>query len=190
MCRIQTICIIGLAFTILSLRVYSQDTTSRKEVKVYTSMRKALRHPEKVLALDLSGQNLRVLPKDIARLQNLELLILGPRRRNLWLYPKAWPYKFFGKPLPAGGYAHLQGRGAGRFIYRNYIDSLPNEFYALKNLKFIDAANNSFADTVTISKIKSLYPDIIILSYSYKTWNLVEAEFRKAEKYLEKYKLK
>ncbi len=169
---------------------FYQDSIPRDKIKVYKSLRKALKHPDKVRALDLSGQKLDKLPTDIAKLQNLEFLWLGPRLRNLYFYPKAWPYKFFGRHLPAGGYAHLQGRGRGRFIFQNYIDSLPSEFYSLKKLQFLDARHNNFADTILIAKLKTINPDLIVLSYSYKPWDLVEAEFSKSKKSLDKYDFK
>jgi hypothetical protein len=172
------------------LNSFSQDSISRDKIKVYKSLQKALRHPEKVRALDLSGQKLKELPTDIAKFQNLELLWLGPRHRNLWFYPKAWPYKFFGRHLPAGGYAHLQGRGRGKFIFNNYLDSLPVEFFSLKKLKFIDIRHNSIDNSEWVVKLKSLNAEMIILSYSYKPWVIVEAEFIKSKKCLDHYELK
>lgn len=175
---------------LVNSNTFSQDSISRDKIKVYKSLHKALKHPEKIRALDLSGLELKGLPKDISKFQNLELLWLGPRLRNLWFYPKAWPYKFFGRHLPAGGYAHLQGRGGGKFIFHNYIDSLPTEFYSLKKLKYVDARHNAFADTTLIDKIKILNPEIIILSYSYKPWDKVDEEIAKSKKLLDNYDFK
>jgi hypothetical protein len=183
---LRQICIITILFS-FNLSAFFSHTVARDKVKIYKSLNKALKHPEKVRALDLRGQGLKVLPNDIAKFENLELLWLGPRLRNLWLYPKAWPYKIFWRQLPAGGYKHLQGRGKGKFYFHNYIDSLPDEFYKLKKLKFIDARYNDFADTTLIRKLKTLYPEIVVLSFSYGQWEEVEAEITKSKKCLDMY---
>ena len=161
-----------------------------KKIKVYKDLNKALKHPEKVIALDLRGKDLEELGPEINKFKNLEFLWLSAKLRNLWFYPKAWPYKFFGKQLPGGGYAHLEGRGRGQFYLRNNLKTLPNEIKELKSLKVIDICETSIQLDEWLTKLREINPDIIVLSYRYEPWVVVEAEFDKYEDLIEGYKLK
>lgn len=164
--------------------------THKTKVKVYTSLKKALRHPEKVIALDLSGQDLNELSSEISKLKNLEFLWLNAKLRNLWFYPKAWPYKFFGKSLPAGGYAHIQGRGGGKFYYHNNLKELPKEIFELKFLKVLDLSDNTIKPYDYLQKLKENNPNIIVLSYEYKSWETIELELFRYRGMLKDYNFK
>ena len=178
-------------FTVSSFTLcFSQDTTELRKVKVYTSLQEAFKNPDKVYALDLSGQKLKELPKDIEKLKNLEILWLGKGLRNLWLYPPAWPYKLHISHLPAGGYAHLDGRGGGHFYFKNYLKSLPEEILNLKKLLVIDIRDNDISLETWVPKLREINPEIIIVSYKYENWNLVEKEMRNADSLMGKYKFK
>jgi hypothetical protein len=168
------------------IAIYFQGQAYEKP-KVYTSLKLALKEPDKVLVLDLRGQRLDSLPREIGQLKNLEVLLLDSKLRTLWLYPKAWKYKFGFKRLPAGGYAHLQGRGAGKFFKFNNLKELPNEICDLKKLKLIDIYYNPLDAKKWEEKLKFCTPEILVMSSYFDDYTTFEKEFDAAKIILTKY---
>ena len=57
---------------------------------VYKDVAIALQQSDKVRVLDLRGQELVSLPASLNSLQNVEVILLGMKLRDLWFYPPAW----------------------------------------------------------------------------------------------------
>lgn len=131
---------------------------------VYTDMTAALQEPNKVLVLDLRGQNLGTIPPSLNSLPNVEAILLGMKLRNLWFYPPAWKYKFHFKHLPAGGYLHLQGRGRGEYYLFNGFKTAPLKFCQFPKLRILDIDGGlpfAAADTVA-TRMKECRPEVIV----------------------------
>ena len=146
--------------------VYGQ--AHKKSDSTFTHLNKALRHPEKVKVLDLRGKKLSTLPAEIGKMKNMEVLLLGEKLRNLALYPPAWPYLHKKKTLPAGGYAHLQGRGGGKFYIFNHLTTLPVEILSLKNLKIIDIDGNRLDENYWRQQLQTSIPGIQVMCWCYE----------------------
>ena len=154
----------------------------------FTSLRKALNHPNKVKVLDLRGKNLISITDRIGTLKNLEILLLGSKLRNLKLYPPAWPYLSGKKNLPGGGYAHLQGRGVGKFYLANKkLTNLPEEVLFLLKLKVLDLRHTRIDAKLWQDKLKAINPYIIILSYDLPDWDKNLDQWNEASKLIKEY---
>ena len=171
----------GLILLILLFAANPHQTKANDKVKIYTSLKQALKHPERVHVLDLRGQKLDSLPKEIGLMINLEVLLLNPKLRNLLFYPRSWKYKLGFKHLPAGGFAHLQGRRAGIYFYFNNLSEFPPEICNLKNLKLINICNSGIDGADWTMKLKENNPDAIILTSNVKDWKEYEKEYEKAK---------
>jgi hypothetical protein len=149
----------------------SVNAYSKKHDSVFVSINGALLNPSKVKVLDLRGKDLKSLSSKIGKFENLEILLLGSKLRNLALYPPAWPYLKEKKDLPGGGYAHLQGRGKGKFYLTNRkLKNLPSEILLLRNIKVLDLRHTRISIQLWRDKLKAINPEIIILSYEIPGW--------------------
>ncbi|WBO83175.1 hypothetical protein [Hymenobacter yonginensis] len=149
-------------FLIFSLICLSAQAQRRG---VYNDLATALQQPDKVRVLDLRGQNLDSLPGSLARLQNVEAILLGMKLRNLWFYPRAWKYELHLKHRPAGGYLHMQGRGGGEYFRFNRFKTPPIDFCMFPKLRVLNVSGAgyfSMADTVA-SRMARCRPEIIVL---------------------------
>ena len=132
---------------------------------VYRDIATALQQPDKVRVLDLRGQGLDSLPSSLNSLQNVEAILMGMKVRNLWLYPRAWKYKFHLSRLPAGGYLHLQGRGRGEYFTFNNFETAPLDFCRFPHLRVLDVAGGVpfvTADTIA-TRMARCRPQVIVL---------------------------
>ncbi len=93
--------------------------------KVYTSLNEALKNPEKVCTLDLSGQKLATLPSGISKLTNLESLYIGNNQL------KELPGEIFQLKL----LVRLDAPG-------NQVQFIPSEIENLTNLQILNLNNN------------------------------------------------
>lgn len=157
---------------------------------VFRSLRKAFKTPNEVKVLDLRGQELDSIPVDIVQFKNLGVILLNSKLRNLLFYPKAWPYELRLKRLPAGGYAHLQGRGRGKFYLFNHIKILSDELLGFNKLELIDLRGLGIAGDPLVGKFKDHNPEIIILDYGLYEWDIFEKEYQRAVNLLKKYGFK
>ena len=66
---------LGSSFNINSLRAQSLSDSPEPKLGVFTSLKAALKHPRKVVALELKD-SLGSLPKQIMKFKNLEVLNL------------------------------------------------------------------------------------------------------------------
>jgi|SRR5688572_3391846 len=162
-------------FFLLSLISVSAFGSGRD--KIYTSLKQALKNPTEVYVLDLRGQKLTHLPVEIGQLLNLEVLLLDNKLKNLWFCPKAWKYELGFKRLPAGGYAHVEGRGGGKFFKYNYLAELPEEICNLKNLKLIDIYHNLLNSKEWETKLKSCISDLIVVSNYFDDFKTFDEKF-------------
>lgn len=146
--------------------VYAQilDANELGKQPVFTNLKKALKNPELVYRLDLSGQKiskfpdeilkfrnlqwldlslnaLSTLPEEIASLSNLQKLILtGNKLEEL---PKA-----------IGALSSLQTLD----LSGNLLIALVEDLYKLKNLERLDCSDNKISNpfaVVTLAKLKS-----------------------------------
>ncbi len=92
----------------------------------YTNLTEALKNPNEVRILDLSRSKLKILPKEIGQLQNLQ--ILNSENNQLTTLPKE-----IGK-LQNLQELHLQN---------NQLTTLPEEIGQLQNLKVLHLNNNN-----------------------------------------------
>lgn len=165
---------------------------------VYTNLAAALRQPAHVRVLDLRGQYLTSLPPACYSLANLEVILLSDKRRNLWLYPRAWKYKFHFKHLPAGGYHHLQGRGAGTYYHSNGFAAAPLNFCKFPKLRIVDISSAVSFDTAdaVAARLARCQPQLLVLG-SYAAGNDPALNFKlnqdkanAADRYLRPFRIK
>jgi Leucine-rich repeat (LRR) protein len=119
--------------------------------KVYTNLDEALRHPENVFILNLSGQNLTKLPESIGSFSNLQVLHLG------YGIKKSTPKKVLQQAERiGGGILHLD-RGTGKYLEYNRLRELPDTIANLKKLQYLNLYHNDFDEVPMILKeLKSL----------------------------------
>lgn len=168
---------------------------------VYSNIPTALQQPDKVRVLDLRGQKLDSLPTSLNSLQNVEVILIGMKLRNLWRYPPAWKYKFHLKHLPAGGYLHLQGRVGGEYYYFNNFDTAPLDFCRFPKLRVLDIGGGMpfvAADTVATRMARCL-PQVIVLGGTVRSKDYKDPgaafmqsmdKWNEAERYLHQFKIK
>lgn len=152
----HSLTILSFSFLTSSLFAQSSDTVllsyeKLAKVKAYTDLEEALKNPEKVIALDLSGKELEELPESIGTFKNLQLLKLGYGIKS------STPQRIIRKSKHiGGGILHLD-RGTGKYVAYNQLTQLPDTLTSLTKLQYIDLNNNSFKDVPMILKeIKSL----------------------------------
>lgn len=118
--------------------------------KTYRTIKSALKNPDKVVVLDLSGQGLTELPKEILNLTNLKFLNIGDKPKNL-LFKS--PFVRFKYCKVGGGLRHFD-RMSGKYYNSNYIKELPSGLYQLTNLKVIRLAGNYELNQENLNKLK------------------------------------
>lgn len=138
--------IFTIAFLFQSLVAHNQQTDSLlnqkqlRDQKVYTDLKKALKHPEKVYSLNLDGQGLDSLPETIGLLVNLQALSIS-------IGPKPdLPKRVLKKAKNIGGGIYHLDRGTGRYVGSNNLTKLPASFTQLTKLQYLDLGYNEFED--------------------------------------------
>ncbi len=139
-----------------ALLAQTTDTTfltadQLKKEKPFTDLDKAMKNPEKVIVLDLSGKRLEELPESIGSFKNLQVLKLG------YGIDPSTPKRIIRKSKHiGGGILHLD-RGTGKYVAYNQLTQLPDTLTSLTKLQYIDLNNNAFTDVPMILKgIKTL----------------------------------
>jgi hypothetical protein len=153
---------IKAVFTILILLSVHYQVVAQKllgetelaEAKEYTSMADALKEPDKVLKLSLSGVN--TVPADITKLPNLQVLIVSGTQLDL----KQIISQVSGLPIQE------------LYVRECQLSALPPEIAKLQNLKQLDLSFNKYttlpAEMAQLAKLQTL--------------NLLENQFADAEK--------
>lgn len=118
--------------------------------KTYRTIKSALKNPDKVVVLDLSGQDLTELPENITKLTNLKFLNLGDKPKNL-LFKS--PYVRFKYCKIGGGLRHFD-RMSGKYYNLNFIKNLPKGLADLPNLRIIRLSGNQELNQEEINKLK------------------------------------
>ena len=130
-----------LILLIIPTLSYSQTneqwkTEDIKGLKVFNELKIALENPNKVEILNLRGQNLKEIPKQISEFKNLRVLLLG------WKPKKELDSSTHKKAKNiGGGYLHLD-RKKGTVLDYNYIENLTSELFTLKKLEFLELDYN------------------------------------------------
>ncbi|NVO29924.1 hypothetical protein [Hymenobacter lapidiphilus] len=175
-------------FMFLPIISYAQNISTSRRKGIFDNLESAFKYPERVKLLDLRGKNLDSLSSSIAQFKNLEVLLLGSRLRNLWLYPRAWKYELRLKRLPAGGYAHLHGRGNGIYYLQNRLEHLPSILSKLTNMMVLDIRSTRISDNEGEEIEKQLLevnPEINIIKESMNSEQRI-----RAKKYMLRYDIK
>ncbi len=120
----QKVEILFLIFVCSLTQFHAEENYTTKE-GLYTNLTEALKNPNEVRILDLSRSKLKILPKEIGQLQNLQ--ILNSENNQLTTLPKE-----IGK-LQNLQELHLQN---------NQLTTLPEEIGQLQNLKVLHLNNN------------------------------------------------
>lgn len=102
------------------------DAVALDTVRTYRSLEKALKEPDKVYRLDLSGQKLKAVPEEVYTFKNLNALDVSNNKL---------------KELPEriGEFKHLQELRASR----NKLVQLPTGLCKLVHLKRMDVSRNA-----------------------------------------------
>ena len=160
---------------IISTLSYSQTneqwkTENLKNLKVFNELKIALENPNEVEILNLRGQNLKEIPKQISELINLRVLLLG------WKPKKELDSSTHKKAKNiGGGYLHLD-RKKGTFLDYNYIENLTPEFLTLKKLEYLELDYNLIKTLPReLARIKSLKKVSLYGNWAiYKNHKIVE----------------
>ena len=160
-------CIVLLLTTfVTSYAKQLTDTTllSRKElhkVKIYKNIAEALKTPDKVLVLDLSGQHLDSFPTSILEFKNLQVLKLGWKIKKSTPRTVIWKSKRIG-----GGIMHLD-RFQGKYIDYNHLTALPTSISKLTKLQEIDLSYNNLTNVqFVLAELKNLKFNNLVGCYS------------------------
>ncbi len=146
-------------FILINLASYGQQQSNitllnkrqLKGVKIYCDIDDAMREPEKVIILDLTGKRLDSLPESIGQLINLQVLKLGCKIND------SVPKRIIRKSRRIGGGIMHLDRGTGRFIKYNYITKLPDSIKFLTKLQEINLSNNRLKEVpFELAKLKQL----------------------------------
>lgn len=141
--------IILLFLFVPSLCVAQLTQTDNSSFKRYRSIKRALRAPESVFFLDLSGQNLQKPPQEIGKLKSLRVLNLSSNEiREL-------PDFIFRLP-------HLETL----ILSHNLMDSLPDSIVELRTLKKLDLQDNLF---MTVPQVILQLPAISFIDLAYNS---------------------
>ncbi|EMO55920.1 leucine-rich repeat domain-containing protein [Leptospira noguchii] len=125
-------------FSLIFISSFSFMQAEEVEQERYTDLTKALENPLDVFILDLSGQELTTLPKEIGQLKNLRELSL--KWNQLVTLPKE-----------IGRLQNLQAL----YLRDNQFTILPQEIGQLENLRELRLGNNqlSFEEKERIQKL-------------------------------------
>lgn len=143
----------------------TSQTLSEKDLDtcyIYTSLEKAMKHPEEVYVLNLSKQKLKEFPKEILSFKNLNILILSKNRISI-------------VPDSIGELVNLQELDLGKnkledfpigivdlvnlkrlILNQNYISGIPYMIKNLQKLEYLDMWSNnlsSFPDSLSELKL-------------------------------------
>jgi Leucine-rich repeat (LRR) protein len=137
-----------------SQRTLETGLLSKKELektKVYASLIDAMKDPEQVIILDLTGQHLDSLPSTIEKFKNLQVLRLG------WKIKDSTPKKIIRRSKKiGGGIIHLD-RLQGKYVDYNQLTKLPSTISNLKKLQEINLGYNNLTEVpVELTHLKNL----------------------------------
>jgi hypothetical protein len=146
-----------LAYLFITPTLFAQtllDETALADAKEYTSLAEALKEPTKVIKLSLNG--VQTIPADVAKLPNLQVLIVSGTQVDL----KQVISQISSLPIQE------------LYVRESQLSSLPTEIVSLKNLKQLDLSFNKYTTLPTeLSQLGKL-----------QTLNLLENQFGDAEK--------
>jgi Leucine-rich repeat (LRR) protein len=132
-----------------------------KKAKIYTNFNSALLEPEKVIILDLTGQNLDSLPSTIGLFINLQILKLG------WKIKDNTPKSLIRKAKKVGGGIMHFDRLQGIYVDYNHLQELPTSITNLRKLQIINLSYNDIFDVpFDLSHLKNLKMINLIGCYS------------------------
>ena len=143
-------------------------------MKVYRSLDKALKEPEKVYILDLNKEKLKDFPLEILQLKNLNVLLLQKNKfkeipdtiQNLTYLQELDLSRNKLTEIPVGitKLQHLKSLT----LNRNQIEALPPEFGNLSELQYLDMWSNNLSEFPReLSKLEKLKTfDLRVISYN------------------------
>lgn len=151
---ILIILVLSFAAQLKSQQSQDLNLLTKKELekaKVYTNLNEALKDPEKVVILDLTGQHLDSLPSTIGQFKNLQVLRLG------WKIKDSTPKRIIRRAKKIrGGIMHLD-RLHGIYIDYNYLKSLPRTIVNLTKLQEINLGYNNLTEVpIELIQLKNL----------------------------------
>ncbi|EPG84205.1 leucine-rich repeat domain-containing protein [Leptospira santarosai] len=153
-----------IVFSIILLYCFGNLKAQEEEKGNYKDLAEALQNPKEVRILDLSENQLTILPKEIGKLQKLQLLDLS--RNRLITLPKEIERlqnllsldlnenQLTTLPKEIGKLQKLQELG----LSGNRLITLPKEIGQLKNLRWLSLKNNT-ALIPQKNKIQKLLPN-------------------------------
>jgi hypothetical protein len=159
-----------LAFCFIEFFSFAQGVLTKSQLdtcRIYAGLDDALKIPEKVFVLDLSGSNINKIPGDIIKLINLQRLNLA--NNNISELPQGlFQLKYLQElnleenklnvlPATIGNLIHLKKLN----LTRTKINSLPSEISNLNELENLDISwNDLHPDSIIavfkLTKLKSL----------------------------------
>lgn len=117
-----------------------------------TNLQLALQNPSSVCNLNLSGQNLKTLPSEIGKLENLKVFNISNNQftgipAEIGKFKKLETFNASSNqitdvPAEIGHLSTLQELN----LSNNKLDTMPDEFAELKSLKKIDLSNNLYRE--------------------------------------------
>ena len=152
MTRTPVILLMALLAPGLSVKAQLLDRLALDSVRTYRGLERALREPDAVYRLDLSGRKLKEVPEEVRRFRNLNHLDLGGNRLKQvpdWLGELQYLQELRISKNRLGGFpsaicalAHLKRLD----LSRNAISSLPPCIGGLTELFSLDLWSNDLGD--------------------------------------------
>lgn len=128
------------------------DAAALDTVRTYRSLERALKEPDLVYRLDLSGQKLKEMPEEVYRLPNLNALDLSGNRLKVWP-ARLGELKYLQELRVSRNKLTSVGDGLCQLVHlerldlsRNALQGLPKCIGALRELVSLDLWDNDLAE--------------------------------------------